>query len=269
MNKYEFIPLVLMKSGKAGVLEYLQLSYRQGPAGTNRPYWPCLASPGASSSPAQDPNPAPGAVSPCPGDAAAVLVPSCPQPCLAVLGQCLTLGTHSEPDPDLQVDLPAWPWTCPITTNLPDDLGAELTPAAIPGSALLASVSKCPNGLFPPALNQMIKRKNDPSDFICSVLCYLSNRSISRDLLPGLLWKEVCVRQNLATTVSWGRQVASERASPHLRPESVFAHLFPSPGSGGSQSPPWSADSQIWWIQLQYQFPGSSSSSFHALICCN
>jgi len=34
MNKYEFIPLVLMKPDQAGVPEYLQLSHCQGPEGT-------------------------------------------------------------------------------------------------------------------------------------------------------------------------------------------------------------------------------------------
>ena len=40
MNKCEFIPLVLMKSDKAEVLEYLQLSYCQGPEGNSRPIGP-------------------------------------------------------------------------------------------------------------------------------------------------------------------------------------------------------------------------------------
>lgn len=31
MNKYEFIPLVLMRSDKTEVPEFLQLSYCQGP----------------------------------------------------------------------------------------------------------------------------------------------------------------------------------------------------------------------------------------------
>lgn len=40
MNKYEFIPLVLMKSDKTGVPEFLQLSFCQGPEGTHSPTGP-------------------------------------------------------------------------------------------------------------------------------------------------------------------------------------------------------------------------------------
>lgn len=115
MNKYEFIPLVLMKSDKAGVLEYSQLIYSQGPEGTNTSYWPCLTSSGPPPTlpTAQEPIPAPWGSQSLPWRCSNSAGLQLPHPCLAIPGQCLTLGTPTGPDLDLQVDLPARPWTCP------------------------------------------------------------------------------------------------------------------------------------------------------------
>lgn len=42
------------------------------------------------------------------------------------------------PDPDVQVDFPARPWTCLLTTNLPGDLDSMLSVVIISGPVLLS-----------------------------------------------------------------------------------------------------------------------------------
>lgn len=43
------------------------------------------------------------------------------QTCLVLAGLCLTLDTTIRPDPHPWADFEAWPWTCLITTGMPDD----------------------------------------------------------------------------------------------------------------------------------------------------
>lgn len=43
------------------------------------------------------------------------------------------------PDPDLWMDFLSWAWSSLVTTNISDDLGSWLKPAAAPRPVLLAS----------------------------------------------------------------------------------------------------------------------------------
>ena len=53
---------------------------------------------------------------------------------------------HAPFGPDLGVDFTAWPRTCLITTNLPDDLASWLGMAVIHGPFLLALPGSCGAG---------------------------------------------------------------------------------------------------------------------------
>lgn len=110
MNRYDFIPLVLMKSDKAGVLEPLQPSYCQGPQRTNRPSYPCLTSSRTSPDPAHGPGPHPApALMQQQGRSPALHSPGHPK-------AVLTLGASVERGPDL-----------PHHDKTSDNLGAWLT----------------------------------------------------------------------------------------------------------------------------------------------
>ena len=116
MNKYECIPLVLMKSDKAGVLEYLQLSHCQGSEGTNRPRWPCLTSPGASPHPAHGPGPhsSPLGLS---------------VPAAAMQQQCGSPAPHRPAWPSQGS---VWPWVPALGLTLTCGLTSQLDPGPGP-----------------------------------------------------------------------------------------------------------------------------------------
>lgn len=65
-----------------------------------------------------------------------------------VVGWCLTLVALTIPDPDLWMDFLSWAWSSLVTTNISDDLGSWLKPAAAPRPVLLDSPGAVGEGLW-------------------------------------------------------------------------------------------------------------------------
>ena len=129
------------------------------PRGTNRPFWPCLAPPGACHTPAmaQDPISAqPGIISPCAGGTMGVPVSShAPQM------DCLNVCSSLSPVVSLvsSPSAPAWaPWMASGPGSSPTMLGAVDRPHCQPPVLHPASA---PAGWFPQCPNRLDK---DPTE---------------------------------------------------------------------------------------------------------